>query len=104
MPKLWSGGRDFTGLGDGAALLALLAALLGLALVKRSAISSYAASEREAPMAWGRPGLDGTLANGVEQELSMSSSIACGRLRLCFFLEDVVLPPLLPISPTHHAP
>ena len=49
MPKLWSGGRDFTGLGDGAALLALLAALLGLALVKCSAISSYAASKREAP-------------------------------------------------------
>jgi hypothetical protein len=33
LPKLWSGGRDFTSLGDGAALLALLAALLGLALV-----------------------------------------------------------------------
>jgi hypothetical protein len=33
LPKLWSGDRDFTGLGDGAALLALLAALLGLALV-----------------------------------------------------------------------
>ena len=33
MPKLWSGDRDFTSLDDGAALLALLAALLGLALV-----------------------------------------------------------------------